>query len=319
VFKTIGLSPEVQLLFTPTFRSRRYLKDNETEKSDASYKGLEWLNDYGIEVDYRYLDKLMELSEGDVQRIRSALEKVRDSGDFKKTMSLSLDFAHAEVFRYNKNEYNNVDIIASINTLLDFNLITLMDMRLHKVDYGHMSLRQASSGEQCMLVILLGIAGNISDNSLVFIDEPEISLHPKWQEDFMSLLVKSFSKYKSCQFFIATHSPQMVSNLSNKNCFVTTMTSNKIFPSSYFYNMSSDFQLAEIFDAPGPKNEYMNRLAFTLLSKVKNKRSVSKENSDLLIKLLAMSETLDSDDPTYELVKSVEEVVKHYATDNKHY
>ncbi|TOE35513.1 ATP-binding protein, partial [Vibrio parahaemolyticus] len=84
-----------------------------------------------------------------------------------------------------------------------------------------------------------------SDNSIILIDEPEISLHPKWQENFMPLLMSVFSGYQSCQFIIASHSPQIVSNVSKTNCFVTSISKGSIYESSYFYNKSSDFQLAE--------------------------------------------------------------------------
>lgn len=314
VFNTLGFLPEVQLIFKLNFTFNRNRMINELENSDRGYQELKWLNDLGIEITPRSIESLLETNERDKWKIRKALDDLQEVFVYEKAISIGLDFTHGEVFSLNRNTYQNIDLLDSLNTLLNFNLIRLMDMKLHKHEYGSMSLRRASSGEQCMLVIMLGIAGNITDNSLIFIDEPEISLHPRWQEEFMSLLVKTFSKYRACQFFIATHSPQIVSKLSNKNCFVTSMTKNEIFPSSFFYNMSSDFQLAELFDAPGSKNEYITRLAFSLLSKVKRKRAVSIEDIERLDKLLLMSELIDKNDPTLDLIKSIEEVVKHYAS-----
>ncbi len=43
---------------------------------------------------------------------------------------------------------------------------------------------------------ILGISTEIRDNSLICIDEPELSLHPKWQEKYMKLLMNTFSDYK---------------------------------------------------------------------------------------------------------------------------
>ena len=87
-----------------------------------------------------------------------------------------------------------------------------------------MSLKRASSGEQCLLVMLLGIAGHITDGSIILIDEPEISLHPRWQEEFIIMLTKAFLTYSGCQFIIATHSPQIISNLPNKGCYITSLS-----------------------------------------------------------------------------------------------
>ncbi|PNU29376.1 AAA family ATPase, partial [Serratia marcescens] len=90
------------------------------------------------------------------------------------------------------------------------------------------SLRLASSGEQCILLSLLGIAANISDNTLILIDEPEISLHPEWQEKYISLLMNIFERYQSCLFVIATHSPQIVSKLNPRGSYIYTIQNDEL-------------------------------------------------------------------------------------------
>ncbi|KQG95962.1 ATP-binding protein [Acinetobacter baumannii] len=177
-----------------------------------------------------------------------------------------------------------------------------------------MSLRRASSGEQCMLALMLGIAGHITNDSLIFIDEPEISLHPKWQEEFMPLLIKIFSNYSNCHFLIATHSPQIISQLEDDNCFITSLTENIIYHAKDFRNMSSDFQLAELFGAPGTKNEYITRLAFSLLSKLKSNKKVNNQLAEDLFKLRSFMNILPADDPTKELIQTVNEVYEFYAS-----
>ncbi|TOO95411.1 ATP-binding protein, partial [Vibrio parahaemolyticus] len=81
-------------------------------------------------------------------------------------------------------------------------------------------LSKRSSGEQCLFLIFMGIISSIEDNALICIDEPEISLHPQWQEKFVDILNDSFSSYKGCHFIIATHSPLIVSDISSSNCCV---------------------------------------------------------------------------------------------------
>jgi len=85
----------------------------------------------------------------------------------KSALSIGLDFSNGGVFSLNKEIYADKELIKSLHTLLKLNLVRLMDVRLHKLEFGPMSLRRASSGEQCMLVIMLGIAGNINDGSLI--------------------------------------------------------------------------------------------------------------------------------------------------------
>jgi predicted ATP-binding protein involved in virulence len=321
VFNTLGLSSEVQLIYRLDFKPNFHLNEDLPKKSKIefaySHQTLHGLKDLGIRTSAAFIDSHLKLDDREKSKLNWAIDNLRKTISNEATISISLDFTHRGAFTLNNAMSHNIDLLESINILVNYNLIHLMDMKLHKHNYGSMSLRRASSGEQCMLVIMLGIAGNISDNSLIFIDEPEISLHPKWQEDFMPLLIKTFSKYRACQFFIATHSPQMISNLRDNNCFVTSLTKNHVFPSSYFFNMSSDFQLAELFDAPGPKNEYISRLVFSLLSKIKRNKTIDQEDRTQLSKLLLISKNLAEVDPTFELIKTAEEVVKHYATHRK--
>lgn len=314
VFNTLGFLPEALLIFKPNFSSKRYLTVNDKISSSKNKIDVEWLDDFGIEVNSRVMENLNFINASDIHKIRKAIDTLNDIFQYDKAISIDLNFEHGEAFSINKAIHHNVELLESINILLDFNLIRLMDLKLHKTEYGDMSLRRASSGEQCMLVMMLGIAGHIRDNSLIFIDEPEISLHPKWQEEFMSLLVRTFSKYRSCQFFIATHSPQIVSRLKGSNCFVTSLTKNEIYSSSHFYERSSDFQLAELFDAPGSRNEYITRLAFALLSKVKSKKNAQESEMKELARLLKLCNSISSDDPIFDLIKSVEEVVLYYAS-----
>jgi len=314
VFHTLGFLPEVRLIFKPNFSLDQHSIKRDRIKSEGSSFEIEWLKDLGVEVRSRALESLNEVNDKDIYNIKKALKDLGDLFIYEKAISVDLDFYHGEAFSINKEVFHNIRFLESINILLNYDLIRLMDMKLHKRDYGDMSLRRASSGEQCMMVMMLGIAGQINDYSLIFIDEPEISLHPKWQEEFMPLLIRTFSQYRSCQFFIATHSPQMVSQLEGKNCFVTSLSKNEIFPSAHFNDRSSDFQLAELFDAPGSRNEYITRLAFSLLSKIKSRKVAGKNEVKELDRLLVLCDSISPDDPTLELVKSVEEIVKHYAS-----
>ena len=66
-----------------------------------------------------------------------------------------------------------------------------------------------SSGEQHQLVLFSKILFDVPPNSLVLIDEPELSLHVTWQHEFLNDLKRIIDL---CDFdvLIATHSPQIV-------------------------------------------------------------------------------------------------------------
>lgn len=68
-----------------------------------------------------------------------------------------------------------------------------------------------STGEQHEVVILYQLLFLTRPDSLVLIDEPEISLHVAWQKPFLKDLT-SIAELTKVDFLIATHSPQIISN-----------------------------------------------------------------------------------------------------------
>ena len=66
-----------------------------------------------------------------------------------------------------------------------------------------------SSGEQHELILMYELIMNVTEHSLVLIDEPEISLHVAWQKAFLDDLDRVAS-LRSLRFVIATHSPQII-------------------------------------------------------------------------------------------------------------
>ena len=68
-----------------------------------------------------------------------------------------------------------------------------------------------STGEQHEVVILYQLLFLTQPDSLVLIDEPEISLHVAWQKPFLKDLAR-IAKLSKVDFLIATHSPQIIGN-----------------------------------------------------------------------------------------------------------
>lgn len=70
-------------------------------------------------------------------------------------------------------------------------------------------LEALSSGEQHELYLFSDLIFSEDVPDLIFIDEPEISLHVEWQESFVNDLLRIDSLRQS-QIFIATHSPSII-------------------------------------------------------------------------------------------------------------
>lgn len=73
-----------------------------------------------------------------------------------------------------------------------------------------MDVTQTSSGQQQMLCSMLSLASALKDNSIVLIDEPELSLHPTWQYLYIDSLYAVLKQFQGCHILIATHSPLIV-------------------------------------------------------------------------------------------------------------
>ncbi len=68
-----------------------------------------------------------------------------------------------------------------------------------------------SSGEQHELVMLYELLFKMREDSLILIDEPEISLHIAWQEEFLQDLTEMV-RLSGFNVLIATHSPQIIND-----------------------------------------------------------------------------------------------------------
>jgi len=78
-------------------------------------------------------------------------------------------------------------------------------------DKSILKLTELSSGEQHEVVLLFELLFKAEENSLVLIDEPEISLHVVWQKEFLND-IQEIIELQKIDIIIATHSPQIIND-----------------------------------------------------------------------------------------------------------
>lgn len=91
-----------------------------------------------------------------------------------------------------------------------------------KKNKNKIPIDQLSSGEKQVIFrgCFLLKDSNALNGTFVFIDEPEISLHPVWQEKILDYYKNIFSDnlgVQSSQIFVVTHSPFVIHNKRRKN------------------------------------------------------------------------------------------------------
>jgi ABC-type transport system involved in cytochrome c biogenesis ATPase subunit len=78
-------------------------------------------------------------------------------------------------------------------------------------DGTELPLNALSSGEQHEIVLLYDLLFKVKPNSLILIDEPEISLHIGWQQEFLNDLI-AITRLSEFDVLIATHSPDIIND-----------------------------------------------------------------------------------------------------------
>lgn len=75
-------------------------------------------------------------------------------------------------------------------------------------------LKELASGERQIIIVLTYLAFLAGENSIFIVDEPELSLHLRWQ----GYLVEALNRLRpgSCQIVIATHAPEIAGRAKSK-------------------------------------------------------------------------------------------------------
>ncbi|WP_438383158.1 AAA family ATPase [Asaia sp. BMEF1] len=77
-------------------------------------------------------------------------------------------------------------------------------------DGKSIEMQHASSGQLALISSLLFVITNARRNALIILDEPENSLHPNWQREYVDKLLAALS-YRNATVIMATHAPLVVS------------------------------------------------------------------------------------------------------------
>jgi predicted ATPase len=120
----------------------------------------------------------------------------------------------------NSSEFKELsDYLSAVNRfLVDSNKVLYFDESTGKLvfSFGDQKTRKGlsravshlSSGERQILILFTFLAFASRSESVFIVDEPELSLHPKWQHEFMEVFLSL--RPRGTQLLLATHSPDIV-------------------------------------------------------------------------------------------------------------
>jgi ABC-type cobalamin/Fe3+-siderophores transport system ATPase subunit len=233
---------------------------------------------------------------------KNILEKIKILNKYDTDIIIKLEKINSLEISLEELAYlDSIIIDLILLQVIDIFRIYLYDKKLdQKIDY-----RDLSSGQLAILSMGLALICELENNALICIDEPEVNLHPQWQEEIINLIESISKSYQNCQFLIATHSPQVVSNLTCDNSFILNLNTNELRNTKEIMNRSADFQLSEVFSSPGNNNEYLLRKILIILNKLNTETTLNKDeiNTKELVKKLYYEEKFQANDKVKTLVE----------------
>ncbi len=221
----------------------------------------------------KYFDKI----KNDPDKLKKIVEFLNRLSNEKVSIG-----PRAEVIKYDLlNDERIQNDYTLINELKNLELVRFPSVLLKKKS-RELSLEYCSSGEVHLFSSLIALLVSVEKNSLILIDEPEISLHPNWQMKYIHFLKNIFKEYPCCHFIIASHSHFIVSDLDNDSSSIISMSrddKNELKAESIIdepYAWSAENILYKIFNVRTTRNYYIGSELSEMLKII----STSPENNN---------------------------------------
>ena len=140
-------------------------------------------------------------------------------------------------------------------------------------------INELSSGEKQLFLRTLAIKMLNPENSIILIDEPELSLHPKWQQKIVDVYRKIG---ENNQIIIATHSPHILGSVKKENIMlldkdedgkIVVKTGDKLYDS---YGQPTERILEDIMGLKTTRNQEI----FDRLKKIREMVNENKYETD---------------------------------------
>lgn len=174
-----------------------------TEPSDAEYIRYNWICTPDVRSEYdENLQGLVEKYNGNVNG-NGNQAKVRGTKDNQEKVNVNVPVP-VRVEQRRTLLYDIIDKLFSAT----HKTVDREKKEFTLLFYGEpIDLKVLSSGEKQMLTILLAVYLENEEPYVLFMDEPEVSLHVEWQKKLIGIIRKM---NPNVQIILSTHSPAMI-------------------------------------------------------------------------------------------------------------
>jgi ABC-type cobalamin/Fe3+-siderophores transport system ATPase subunit len=266
VLNDLDYAPSIKVSYVPKYRGIFYRRDLDVDQFKKMFVNWE--------------DTFKDRSSAPWGR--DHLPSIKDNETLLENI---VDFLNNKQFKpYGKGgRFFEYDLLDSKINALDYEILS----HLHKLDLVsfprielekkdvRFGISDSSSGEQNILFTIFTLLANVENDSVILIDEPELSLHPNWQMQYLSIVREVFDRYSGLHFLIATHSHFLISDIKGDKSKIIGLKkeNNQIkvvdLPKNIdTYGWSAEEILYIIFNVKTTRNYYLEADLRELLHKI---------------------------------------------------
>lgn len=282
-FTTLELKPELTLVYKPgkyfkflqnnEFWENRNLTPSQFENAFSDFFRKQKRKDANPELKRLGNEKIEKLL-SDTDKVKTIIDYLQENirlvtelGNKEIALRPSLNFEQKSSF----NEFTKN--VLPFQLLSDLEIISFQRFEIKKLS-TNFSFDDASSGEYHIILTYLNILSLLKENSLVMLDEPEISLHPNWEIKYMDIFNKIFHHFPKTHFIIASHSHFLVSDLKAENSCILAVDVNEAgrieirSTERNTYGWSAEQILLDVFKVATTRNFYISKTITDVLKEM---------------------------------------------------
>ncbi len=239
--------------------------------------------------EYNFFSKNVVYFQSGIDKIENIKETIREKYIDRAFEIDKPSKALEELQDYIKDIFNGLDLTFNLSTI-NYNKKEVLFKDNNGVEFD---IDELSTGEKTLLSKVLYLFFKDYKDKVILIDEPELSLHPSWQNKVLKIY-ENFALKNNCQVIIATHSPHIIGSAKNEYLRFLIKEDNKIV-------------VKQLSDSP------LNRDTNTILKTLMGANYKPKELEDLQLKY---RELFDEGRIETEEAKEIEKKILQYESIN---
>lgn len=310
VFQVLHFQPRINLKYKVT-KNREFFNGQMDVTELRALLSINSNRNYGFSSSMFSL--LNNSSDQYLNDVAEALNGTHKLLTPKYEIDLEIPFGRTQSLFELRRLYKYVSILRDLNLIYYENIFVYKRDRRDPNGYP-VDLKNMSSGEIQILTSLLTLSSIVQDSSLVLIDEPEISLHPNWQIQYINILNNVFRGFRGCHFLIASHSHFLVSDMKHDSSAILILNKNNKhqITSEYLkYNTEgwdAENILYNVFDVATTRNHYFEMDLRNLLKLISKKNSNKTKIRDYIAKFEQFNIT--TNDPLTLIIKKAKKYIQ---------